>query len=61
MLRKQATTLHNSLINIKPDDQETNPLEWRKSMTAIGSPFVAALAQYRERFSAHLVLQLSYI
>ena len=39
--------LHNSLINIKPDDEEINPLEWRKTMTAIGGPFVAAPVQYR--------------
>lgn len=47
MLQKQATTLHNSLINTKPDDEEVNPLEWRKTMTAIGSLFVATLAQHR--------------
>ena len=52
---------HNSLFNIKPDGEEINPLEWRKTMTAIGALFVAAPAQYSKRHSAHLVLSLSYI
>ena len=46
MLQKQASIIRNSLINIKPDDEEGSLLVWRKSMKAIGSPGVAALAYY---------------
>ena len=53
--------LHNSLINIKPDDEEINPLMRRKSMIAIGPAFFTTLARRIWRFSANLVPQLSYI
>lgn len=53
--------LHNSLINIKPDDQEINHLMWRKSMTDIGPTIFAELARHTWRFSVYPVPQLSYI
>ena len=53
--------LHNSLINIKPDDEEINPLMWRKSMAAVGPAFPTDLARRIWRYSAYLVPQLSYI